>query len=200
VAFNPKFDPLLEAVKESTEVGIRMAGIDVPMNEIGAAIQECMESFEVTLDGKTYPVKPCRNLNGHSIGPYQIHAGKSVPIVGGGEATRMEEGEFFAIETVRACGWVDGVEVVGGRPRRRRRLFAPAPASLLHRLTSFRSPDPLFVCLLHLSLSHAHTHFLFFFFFFFSFSSLYITFLSPHSLAPSTARDTSTRIWSALTT
>jgi methionyl aminopeptidase len=44
-------------------------------------------------------VKPIRNLNGHSIGPYQIHAGKSVPIVKGGEATRMEEGEFYAIET-----------------------------------------------------------------------------------------------------
>jgi hypothetical protein len=27
------------------------------------------------------------------------HPGKSVPIVKGGEATRMEEGEFYAIET-----------------------------------------------------------------------------------------------------
>ena len=62
------------------------------MCEIGEAIQEVMESHEVTLDGKTYPIKCCRNLNGHSIGPYQIHAGKSVPIVKGGEATRMEEG------------------------------------------------------------------------------------------------------------
>lgn len=35
-------------------------------------------------------VKPIRNLNGHSIGPYRIHAGKTVPIVKGGEATRME--------------------------------------------------------------------------------------------------------------
>jgi methionyl aminopeptidase len=48
-------------------------------------------------------VKPIRNLNGHSIGPYQIHAGKSVPIVKGGEATRMEEGEFYAIETFGRC-------------------------------------------------------------------------------------------------
>ena len=111
VAFNPKFDPLLEAVKESTEVGIRTAGIDVPLNEIGAAIQECMESFEVMLNGVAYPVKPVRNLNGHSMGPYQIHAGKSVPIVGGGEATRMEEGEFFAIETVRNI-----TVVAGGAP------------------------------------------------------------------------------------
>lgn len=35
-------------------------------------------------------VKSIRNLQGHLIGQYHIHAGKSVPIVKGGEATRME--------------------------------------------------------------------------------------------------------------
>lgn len=49
-------------------------------------------------------VKSVRNLNGHSIGPYQIHGGKSVPIVKGGEQTRMEEGEFYAIETFASTG------------------------------------------------------------------------------------------------
>jgi methionyl aminopeptidase len=43
-------------------------------------------------------------LNGHSIGRYQIHAGKSVPIVKGGEQTKMEEGEFYAIETFGSTG------------------------------------------------------------------------------------------------
>ena len=28
-------------------------------------------------------VKAIRNLNGHSIGPYRVHAGKTVPIVKG---------------------------------------------------------------------------------------------------------------------
>ena len=56
------------------------------------------------LDGTVYPVKCVRNLNGHSINPYQIHGGKSVPIVKGGDATRMEEGEFFAIETFGSTG------------------------------------------------------------------------------------------------
>lgn len=42
-----------------------------------------MESYEVTINGTTYPVKAVRNLNGHSIGPYQIHYGKSVPICKG---------------------------------------------------------------------------------------------------------------------
>jgi methionyl aminopeptidase len=104
VAFDPKFDSLKKAVQESTDTGIRAAGIDVRLCDIGEAIQECMESFEVEIDGKTYPVKPCRNLNGHSIGPYQIHAGKSVPIVKGGEQTKMEEGELYAIETFGSTG------------------------------------------------------------------------------------------------
>lgn len=39
---------------------------------------------------KLFAVRSIRNLNGHSIGPYQIHSGKTVPIVKGGEATKME--------------------------------------------------------------------------------------------------------------
>ena len=76
VHFNPKFDPLVAAVKEATDTGVREAGVDVRLCDIGAAIQEVMESHEVELDGKTYQVKSVRNLNGHSIAPYQIHAGK----------------------------------------------------------------------------------------------------------------------------
>ena len=54
--------------------------------------------------GLCLQVKPVRNLNGHSIGQYNIHAGKSVPVVKGGEGTKMEEGEFFAIETFGSTG------------------------------------------------------------------------------------------------
>ena len=99
VSFDPTFDPLLLAVKEATNTGIRAAGIDVQLCEIGEAIQEVMESHEITINGKLFPIKCCRNLNGHSIAPYQIHAGKSIPIVKNNDTTRMEEGEFYAVET-----------------------------------------------------------------------------------------------------
>eukprot|EP01135_Chromosphaera_perkinsii_P003314 Nk52_evm14s240 gene=Nk52_evmTU14s240 len=104
VAFNPKYDPLLEAVKDATNTGVREAGIDVRLCDIGEAIQETMESYEIELDGKTYPIKPCRNLNGHSIGSYRIHSGKNVPIVRGGDGGKMEEGELFAVETFGSTG------------------------------------------------------------------------------------------------
>ena len=104
LAYNPKYQKLLDAVKDATNTGIKEAGIDVRLCDIGAAIQEVMESYEVELDGKTYQVKAIRNLNGHSIAPYRIHAGKTVPIVKGGETTLMEENEFYAIETFGSTG------------------------------------------------------------------------------------------------
>ena len=59
-----------------------------------------MESYEVEYKGKTHKVKPLKNLNGHLVGDYQIHAGKSVPIVRDSPIQgKMEEGEFYAIET-----------------------------------------------------------------------------------------------------
>jgi len=104
VAFQEKYDPLLEASREATNAGVRAAGIDSVLGEIGGVIQEVMESYEIELDGKVYPIKPIRNLMGHSIAPYNIHGGKSVPIVKTPDRTRMEEGEVFAIETFASTG------------------------------------------------------------------------------------------------
>lgn len=59
VAFQERFDPLLAAVKEATDAGIRAAGVDVRLTDIGGAIQEVMESYEVELNGKT--VRPARS-------------------------------------------------------------------------------------------------------------------------------------------
>ena len=54
MTFDPKFDLFKEAVREATNTGIKEAGIDVRICDIGAAIEETMTSYEVELDGKTY--------------------------------------------------------------------------------------------------------------------------------------------------
>ena len=74
------------------------------MGDLGAAIQEAMESYEVNLGGQTLPVKCIRNLNGHDIVQHSIHGRKSVPIVKSSDQTKMEEGETFAIETFGSTG------------------------------------------------------------------------------------------------
>lgn len=104
MSFDPMYDNLLEAVREGTNTGIKEAGIDARLGEIGAAIQETMESYEVEIRGETFPVKCIRNLNGHDIRQWQIHGGKSVPIVKSNDQTKMEEGEVFAIETFGSTG------------------------------------------------------------------------------------------------
>jgi methionyl aminopeptidase len=49
-------------------------------------------------------VKPIANLSGHSINQYQIHGGKSVQLIKNNDQTKMEEGEYFAIETFGSTG------------------------------------------------------------------------------------------------
>ena len=58
-------------------------------------------------------MKPIENLSGHSINPYQIHGGKSVGLVKNDDETKMEEGEYFAIETFGSTGRGFVVESVG---------------------------------------------------------------------------------------
>lgn len=99
-----KYDNIMKAVKEATYTGIKELGIDVRLNDIGAAIQEVMESYEMEENGKIYPIKCIKNLNGHNIDDFIIHSGKSVPIIANGDMTKMEEGEIFAIETFGSTG------------------------------------------------------------------------------------------------
>lgn len=72
VAFNPIYDPLLEASKEATMTGVKEAGIDARFDEIGERIQETMESHEVEIKGKTYKVRCVQNLNGHLVSRYRV--------------------------------------------------------------------------------------------------------------------------------
>ncbi|KAH9823856.1 peptidase M24, structural domain-containing protein [Melampsora americana] len=105
MTFNDKYDKLLEAVKAATDTGVREAGIDARLQDIGAKIQEVMESYEVEVDGKVHQVKSIKNLTGHNILPYHIHGGKSVPIVANSEEDGiMEEGDHFAVETFGSTG------------------------------------------------------------------------------------------------
>ena len=67
IAFDPQYENLLKAAQDATETGIRTAGIDVRLCDVGEAIQEAMESYEVEINGKTHQVRCVKNLCGHSI-------------------------------------------------------------------------------------------------------------------------------------
>ncbi|KNB42035.1 hypothetical protein JH06_4901 [Blastocystis sp. subtype 4] len=104
VAFDPQFNPLLQATKDATSTGIREAGIDARLGELGGVIEEVINSYEVTIYGQTYPIVPIRNLAGHSIVKGSIHGNKCIPLVAEDSAEIMEEGEIFALETFATTG------------------------------------------------------------------------------------------------
>lgn len=104
LTFEPTYDKLVEAVKAATNSGVQEAGIDARLGEVAGAIQETMESYEVEVGSKVYPVKVIENLSGHSIELYKIHGNKSVLLVKNDDQTKMEEGEYFAIETFGSTG------------------------------------------------------------------------------------------------
>lgn len=54
MTWEPTWNRLLDAVQDATETGVRAAGIDVRLCDIGEAIQEVMESYEVEVGGKTH--------------------------------------------------------------------------------------------------------------------------------------------------
>ena len=54
VAFDPQFDELVLASKEATYAGIKEAGVDARLGEIGGIIEEVIMSHEVTINNTTY--------------------------------------------------------------------------------------------------------------------------------------------------
>ena len=58
--FNPRYDNLIAAVNDATNTAIKHSGVDASLGDIGAAVQEAMESYEVELDGKVHQVKAIR--------------------------------------------------------------------------------------------------------------------------------------------
>jgi len=105
MCWNPQYQELLDITHEATMTGVREAGVDARLGEVGAKIQEVMESGEVTINGKTFNVRCVRNLSGHTLGDFTVHAGKMLPIVGNeDDPSKMEEGDLFACETFGSTG------------------------------------------------------------------------------------------------
>ncbi|MCI4366249.1 MAG: type II methionyl aminopeptidase [Thermoplasmata archaeon] len=84
-----RHDALIRAVREGLVAGIREVRAGVSVNRIGTAVQTAVHARGL---------KPVRNLMGHSIRPYVLHGGTSIPNVAGVSEERLAEGEIIAIE------------------------------------------------------------------------------------------------------
>ncbi|RLG39828.1 MAG: type II methionyl aminopeptidase [Thermoproteota archaeon] len=70
VSFNPKYEDLLNAVELALSKALNVVGNGVRFIEIGKIVEETL---------KSHGFKPIKNLSGHSLDRFIIHAGESIP-------------------------------------------------------------------------------------------------------------------------
>ncbi|AHC51747.1 methionine aminopeptidase [Sulfolobus acidocaldarius SUSAZ] len=105
VSLDPKYDKLVEASREALQAAIRTIRNGVDIGEIGRHIERTI---------KSYGFKPIRNLGGHLIRRYELHAGIFIPNVYGRGLGKIMEGNTYAIEPFATDGEgyvIEGKEV-----------------------------------------------------------------------------------------
>jgi methionyl aminopeptidase len=106
VCFKPEMRFLSDAAESALNAAINTIKAGVSINEVGAAIENNMK-----LNG----VKPIRNLTGHKMNRYNLHAGKCIPNIANWERQRLEEGEVYAVEPFTVLPHASGL-VENGSP------------------------------------------------------------------------------------
>jgi len=79
---------LIKAAEESLKKATESIKFNIPLKEIGRIIEQTCEKFNV---------QPIRNLSGHSIESYNIHAGLTIPNYNNNSEIKIERG-LYAIE------------------------------------------------------------------------------------------------------
>lgn len=89
ICFNPELNRLVEAAEMALEAGIRSIKAGVKSSEIGYRIENTIRSMGL---------KPIRNLTGHKMARYVIHAGEIIPNVSSLNGHKLKEGDIYAVE------------------------------------------------------------------------------------------------------
>lgn len=90
-----RHENLMRAAREAVEAGIAHVRAGVAVNELSLAI-------EATIGRRG--LKPVRDLTGHTIETYLLHAGKSIPNAAGLSGEHLDDGEIVAIEPFATNG------------------------------------------------------------------------------------------------
>lgn len=86
---------LMSSSQEALEAALKLTGPDARLSEIGQTIEEVI---------KSYNFKSVRNLSGHSIDRYRVHAGQTVANIATNTEQRMLVDQCYAIEPYSSAG------------------------------------------------------------------------------------------------
>ncbi len=87
---NDEVKSMIDTAKKAVEEAIKAMDVGVELSQIGDKIHDIVSERGF---------KTIRNLTGHSLEQYELHAGKEIPTYeGSGEIGVIEEGEAYAVE------------------------------------------------------------------------------------------------------
>ena len=89
VSLSPIYRSMIEVAEEALRVGLARIAHGVRFSDVGEQIEKTIAQ---------YGCRPIRNLTGHKVERYTIHAGLSVPNVSGPVPGRFQTGDVYAIE------------------------------------------------------------------------------------------------------
>jgi len=89
ICLDPTLTPMVKVAEEALAMAMKVTKAGARASDIGATIEHTI---------KNRGFRPIKNLTGHKLSRYIIHAGRSIPNVAGYELHRLEEGEVYAIE------------------------------------------------------------------------------------------------------
>ncbi|MDH5645705.1 MAG: type II methionyl aminopeptidase, partial [Candidatus Heimdallarchaeota archaeon] len=95
VDLDGSYKNLIEATRDATETAIKLIKPGTLTGNIGGVIEQVINKYDV---------KPIRELSGHLVERFVVHAGKTVPCVGDFRGDLVELGETYAIETFASTG------------------------------------------------------------------------------------------------
>jgi methionyl aminopeptidase len=105
ISYDHKYDALVRAAELALSEAIKKAHIESKASDIGAVIENTILKMGF---------KPIKNLSGHSLERYTIHAGKSIPNIRTiGPSFKLSANEAYAIEPFVTTKDGDGIVYEG---------------------------------------------------------------------------------------
>lgn len=95
VTLNPNYEDMVEAVEVALENALTIAKPGIRISELSKVIEETI---------RRYGYKPIRNLSGHEVKRYSLHAGVSIPNVKTFSPEKLKPWHTYAIEPFATDG------------------------------------------------------------------------------------------------
>jgi methionyl aminopeptidase len=117
ICFDPNLKQLVDAAEDGLMAAINTVRAGIRASEVGANIEEAI---------KAYGFQPIRNLTGHKLTRFVVHAGSSIPNINGLDRHILRVGDVYAIEPFTVPADAAGLVIEG-------------PPSNIYRLVKKRS-------------------------------------------------------------